>query len=180
MHALLDELKIPHGYQEFPGIAHNLKLLAEQVRTENFEIAVRAFSGEQAVVADPWPKSAVLEPAVLAKALELPQPPTVLCVAFSVLYRSKHIVHAIEAGPTSKPEGLALLRKAVDGLPKDTDLVIYCGCCPMVKCPNVRPAYRTLKEMGFTRVRVVNIPTNMKEDWYGRNYPSEAGSAAAR
>jgi enterochelin esterase-like enzyme len=180
MHALLDELKIPHGYQEFPGIAHNLKLLAEQVRTENFQIAVRAFGGEQAVVADPWPKSAVMEPAVLAHALESPQPPTVLCVAFSVLYRSKHIVHAIEAGPGSKPEGLALLRKAVDGLPKDTDLVIYCGCCPMVKCPNVRPAYRTLKEMGFTRVRVVNIPTNMHEDWYSRNYPSEAGSAAAR
>ena len=43
MHAVLDELKIPHGYQEFPGIAHNLKLLAEQVKAGNFEIAVRAF-----------------------------------------------------------------------------------------------------------------------------------------
>ena len=43
MHALLNELKIPHGYQEFPGIAHNLKLLAEQVRMENFQIAVRGF-----------------------------------------------------------------------------------------------------------------------------------------
>ena len=47
MHALLDELRIPHGYQEFPGIAHNLRLLAEQVRTENFEIAVRSFGGKR-------------------------------------------------------------------------------------------------------------------------------------
>ena len=27
MHAVLEELKIPHGYREFDGIAHNLKLL---------------------------------------------------------------------------------------------------------------------------------------------------------
>lgn len=46
MHAVLDELKIPHGYQEFPGIAHNLKGLAAQRPAENFEIAVRAFKGE--------------------------------------------------------------------------------------------------------------------------------------
>ncbi len=43
MHAVLDELKIPHGYQEFDGIAHNLKLLAEQVKAENFAFAVRSF-----------------------------------------------------------------------------------------------------------------------------------------
>jgi hypothetical protein len=43
MHAILDELKIPHGYREFDGIAHNLGKLAEQVQTENFEIAARSF-----------------------------------------------------------------------------------------------------------------------------------------
>ena len=48
MHALLDELQIQHGYQEFPGIAHNLKLLAEQVKAKNFEIAARAFGAEHA------------------------------------------------------------------------------------------------------------------------------------
>jgi acetyl esterase len=43
MHAVLNELEIPHGYREFPGIAHNLGKLAEQVQTENFNIAVRSF-----------------------------------------------------------------------------------------------------------------------------------------
>jgi len=43
MHAVLDELNIPHRYQEFPGIAHNLRLLAEQVKSENFQIAIRSF-----------------------------------------------------------------------------------------------------------------------------------------
>jgi hypothetical protein len=32
--------------------------------------------------------------------------------------------------------------------------------------------------MGFTRVRVLEIPTNMYTDWYAKNYPSEPGSAA--
>jgi hypothetical protein len=102
----------------------------------------------------------------------------VLCVAFGALYRGKHILHAIDAGTGSKPEGIEALKRAVANVAKDADLVVYCGCCPMAKCPNVRPAYRTLKEMGYTRVRVLNIPTNMHADWYTKNYPSEPGTAA--
>lgn len=129
---------------------------------------------------DPWSKSELLEPAALAQALRSAKPPIVLSVAFPVLYRSKHIIHAIQAGPTSKPEGIELLKKAVAALPKNADIVIYCGCCPMTKCPNVRPAYRTLKQMGFTHVRVLDIPTNMHTDWYTKGYPSEPGSAATQ
>jgi thiosulfate/3-mercaptopyruvate sulfurtransferase len=128
---------------------------------------------------DPWPAASLLEPAEFAKELQSGNAATVLCVAFPVLYNSKHIVHAAFAGPTSKPEGLEALKKVAATLPRDADLVIYCGCCPMAdKCPNIRPAYRTLKEMGFTHIRVLDIPTNMQTDWYSKDYPSEAGSAA--
>jgi thiosulfate/3-mercaptopyruvate sulfurtransferase len=129
--------------------------------------------------ADPWPKSDLMEPGALAQEIRSATPPQVLCVAFPVLYRSRHILHAVDAGPGAKPEGLEALKKAVAALPKNADIVIYCGCCPMVKCPNIRPAYRTLKEMGFTHIRVLNIPTNMHEDWYSKDYPSAPGSAAA-
>jgi hypothetical protein len=138
-------------------------------------LAMLCFSQE---ISNPWPKADLLEPAALAQAIQSGKAPIILGVAFPALYRSKHILHAIDAGPGSKPEGIESLKKAVAGMAKDADLVIYCGCCPMVKCPNVRPAYRTLKEMGFTRVRVLNIPTNMHTDWYTKDYPSEAGSAA--
>jgi hypothetical protein len=133
---------------------------------------------------DPWlswgPKSEVMEPAALAGILKDSKPPTVLCVAFPVLYDLKHITRASFAGPGSKPEGIEKLKKAVASLSKDADLVIYCGCCPMVKCPNVRPAYKALKEMGFTHVRVLDIPTNMNADWYAKNYPFEEGKAAEK
>ena len=131
-------------------------------------------------VSDPWPSASIMEPAALAKVIQSGKAPNVICVAFPVLYNSKHIVHAAFAGPGSKPEGLEALKKAAEPLARDADLVIYCGCCPIAKkCPNIRPAYRTLKEMGFTHIRVLNLPTNMQTDWVAKDYPSEAGSAAA-
>jgi thiosulfate/3-mercaptopyruvate sulfurtransferase len=123
----------------------------------------------------PWRQSELMEPSALAKALGTKNPPFVVCVAFPVLYHGKHIPHAIFAGPTSKPEGIDMLKTAVSAIPKDENIVIYCGCCPMVKCPNVRPAYATLKQLGFTHVRVLDVATNMHTDWFNQGYPSEAG-----
>ena len=150
-------------------------MLSPSVRAAAIFAAALGFSQE---VANPWPESAILEPADLARTLRSPEKkPAVICVAFPVLYRSKHIAGAVFAGPGNKPEGLDELKKAVAGRAKDSDLVLYCGCCPMTKCPNIRPAYRLLKEMGFTRVRVLSVPTNMAADWYDKGYPSEVGSA---
>jgi thiosulfate/3-mercaptopyruvate sulfurtransferase len=52
-------------------------------------------------------------------------------------------------------------------------MVIYCGCCPWEKCPNVQPAMTTLQEMGFTRVRVLHLPDNFKTNWIDKGYPVE-------
>jgi len=126
---------------------------------------------------DPWTSGELLQPAQLAQAIQSGKAPVVLSVAFPVLYRGKHIVHAINAGPASKPEGIEALKKAVANLPKDADLVIYCGCCPMVKCPNIRPAYGALKELGFTHIRVLDLEENFHTDWSGKDYPSEGSGS---
>jgi rhodanese-related sulfurtransferase len=124
--------------------------------------------------ADPWSKGDLLETAALANRLtSSAAPPKIICVAFPFLYRQRHILHAEFAGPANKPEGLQALRQAVKDLPKNSEIVIYCGCCPMVHCPNIRPAFRTLKEMGFTRVRVLDVPTNLHVDWTAKGYPVE-------
>ncbi len=127
---------------------------------------------------NPWPASTLLAPADLAKTLQSSaKKPTILCVAFPVLYRNKHIPHAIYAGPGNRPEGIEALKKAVANMPKDADIVLYCGCCPMDHCPNIRPAWRTLHDLGFTHVRVLDIPTNMSADWYTKGYPAESPAA---
>jgi len=99
--------------------------------------------------------------------------PVILYVGFPVLYRSSHIPDAILAGPVSKPEGLDALRQAVAKLPHNSEIVIYCGCCPFDHCPNIRPAYAELHRLGFDRITVLSIPTNMSKDWIAKGYPTQ-------
>src|SRR5581483_3188203 len=102
-----------------------------------------------------------IEPKDLAAEVQIKNsPPAVIHVGFPVLYRGKHIPKSVYAGPGSKPEGLDALKAAVAKLPHDREIVVYCGCCPFDRCPNVRPAVALLKQMGFTNVRALNLPTN--------------------
>lgn len=100
--------------------------------------------------------------------------PVIFQVGPNVLYRSKHIPGAIYAGPGSKAEGLDLLKAAVEKLARDRDLVIYCGCCPWERCPNIKPALELLQKMGFTHVRAMHVATNFKTDWIDHGYPVES------
>src|ERR1700751_1267462 len=109
---------------------------------------------------DPWKTSELLEPAAFAQTLQASKgkQPVIIAVAFPVLYNNKHLPHAIFAGPGSQPQGIEALKTAVAKLPKDSDIVLYCGCCPMEECPNIRPSYSALKELGFTNIRVLHVP----------------------
>jgi len=120
----------------------------------------------------------VVQPKELVDRLAKGPQPAVFQVGPSFLYRSKHIPGAVYAGPGSRPEGLELLKSAVEKLPPDREIVIYCGCCPWDKCPNVKPAMELLKSMGFTRVKAMQLPTSFKADWIDQGYPAEQGEAA--
>src|ERR1700676_3816257 len=87
-----------------------------------------------------WTAMQVLQPAELARTLQSKQAtqPKVLNVGFAVLYNSKHIPGSVYAGQGSKDEGIAELKEAVAAVPKDSQIVLYCGCCPMDPCPNLR------------------------------------------
>ena len=47
------------------------------------------------------------------------------------------------------------------------------GRCPLDHCPNLRPAFEALREMGFTRLRVLVLPNNFGIDWVKKGYPVE-------
>jgi thiosulfate/3-mercaptopyruvate sulfurtransferase len=128
-------------------------------------LSIAAFSA-----GDPWAPGDLAKPESVAKDIHTP---LLLHVGFDVLYRASHITGSVYAGPASKPEGIEALKKAVAGQPKDRDIVLYCGCCPLDKCPNIRPAFTALHEAGFTRVRVMEIPQNLKTDWSDKGFPVE-------
>ena len=100
----------------------------------------------------------------------------VLQVGPNVLYRSRHIPGAIYAGPANKPEGLELLKAEAGKLPRDREIVLYCGCCPWDHCPNIRPAVELMRQMGFAHVRALYVPDNFKADWIDQGYPVEEGA----
>jgi thiosulfate/3-mercaptopyruvate sulfurtransferase len=125
--------------------------------------------------ADPWAPTDVVTPEQVAQQAKNPTTagPFIIQVGFDVLYRSAHIAGSKYAGPGSKPEGLDDLKKEVSGQPRSREIILYCGCCPWDKCPNIRPAYAALHDMGFQNVKVLQIPENLKADWIDKGYPTE-------
>jgi hypothetical protein len=55
-------------------------------------------------------------------------------------------------------------------------VVLYCGCCPLVKCPNLRPAFTAFEDMGIGRLRVLLLPTSFHVDWAEKGYPVQKGN----
>lgn len=131
----------------------------------------------QALAEDPWTTKDLVKPQIIAAEIANEQSPrpTIVFVGFPVLYRGAHVPGAILAGPASKPEGLEALRDALRQVPRNAEIVVYCGCCPFVKCPNIRPAYTALHAMGFSRVKVMTLETNFHTDWTAKGYPVTKG-----
>lgn len=128
------------------------------------------------VAAGAAPETALIQPAELASQLAAKGAhPVIFFVGPNLIYRAKHIPGAVDIGPASRSEGLALLKEATQKLPRDREIVVYCGCCPWQHCPNIRPAIEALKQMGFKRVKAMYIGTDFLADWTSKGYPVEAG-----
>jgi hypothetical protein len=127
---------------------------------------------------DPWTKAQVLHAADLASELGNPKSastPVVVYVGFRTLFEGGHVPQASFHGTASKGDGVADLKMWLATLPRTTNLVIYCGCCPFDRCPNIRPAYTALRDLGFTHVRVLVLPTSFAADWVEKGYPMQKG-----
>jgi thiosulfate/3-mercaptopyruvate sulfurtransferase len=126
---------------------------------------------------DPWTAAQLVQPADLVKELAAKDgaAPTVLYVGFRTLFEGGHIVGASFHGTASTEAGLADLKKWTASLPRTTNLVIYCGCCPFDLCPNIRPAFAALRDMGFTHLRLLVLPKNFATDWVDKGYSLEKG-----
>ena len=116
----------------------------------------------------PWTAAQLMAPATLAARLQAPASgrPLVIDVGPAGLVRG-----ALSTGPAGEKAGMASLRALLDTLSRDREVVIYCGCCPFARCPNVRPAFRTLLAMGFRHPWLLNLPRNLKADWIDQSYP---------
>lgn len=121
------------------------------------------------------PEEALIQPVALAEILKAGNPPPLLQVGFSVMYSEAHIPGSVYAGPTGTAAGIEKLKIAVKDFDKSKPVVIYCGCCPWVRCPNVAGAYKTLTALGFAQIKVLYIADNFGADWADKGYPVAHG-----
>jgi thiosulfate/3-mercaptopyruvate sulfurtransferase len=142
-----------------------------------FSATLVSIRGDEKQSTDPWSAAQSIQAAEFAHELgeKSGTPPTVVYVGFHTLFAGGHIPGATFHGSASNEQGLAELKKWADSLPRTTNLVIYCGCCPFEKCPNIRPAFTSLSGMGFKKLRVLILPTSFVKDWAEKGYPIQKG-----
>ena len=121
----------------------------------------------------PWTAAQIITIDALAKKLNSSDKPVVLQIGIESLYKSSHIPGSIFAGPAMDADGLKKLRDAAAKIPRTQSVVIYCGCCPFKDCPNVKPAFTALKQMGFKKLLVLEIPSGFGPDWVSKGLPVE-------
>src|SRR5262249_31918016 len=123
------------------------------------------------------PSVDLIQPADLAATLRHASAarPLILQVGFRKLYDQAHIPGAEYAGPASAADGLRVLRERMVKLPKASAIVIYCGCCPWNRCPNISEAYDTLRALGFSNLKVLYIANNFGSDWVDKGFPTAMG-----
>ena len=117
---------------------------------------------------DNWTKSQLMEPSALAALLKDPAAVKPLIFNIGVV---QDIRGAKNMGAASEKENLLRFKKMLNKFPKNTYMVVYCGCCPFVKCPNIRPAMQALNDGGFKKARLLNLATNIKVDWINKGFP---------
>jgi thiosulfate/3-mercaptopyruvate sulfurtransferase len=119
---------------------------------------------------EPWTASQLLAPADLASVINNPteKKPVIISVGPGALIKG-----SLDMGPAHEKENLEKLKLQLSRLPKDADIVIYCGCCPFEHCPNIRPAFILLNEMKFSNAHLLNLEHNIKTDWVAKGYPTQ-------
>lgn len=117
---------------------------------------------------EPWSKDQLMPPKDLAQKIENNEDSSTLILSIGF---DDPIKNSIDLGPANEKEGIDKLKTYLSDVPKDKDIVLYCGCCPMDKCPNIRPAFEVINEMGFTNAKLLELKTSVKADWLDHDFP---------
>lgn len=117
---------------------------------------------------EPWLPAQLMDPSELADKISGTgtNKPLIISIGPAATIKT-----SVGVGPGSEAENRVKLAELVRNEPKNREIVIYCGCCPFAKCPNVRPAFTQLNELGFKKHRLLNLAKNLKTDWIDEGYP---------
>ena len=115
---------------------------------------------------EPWKKNQLIEPSDLNKIISSQnQLPHIISVG-----PGQVISGSIGIGECRYDRNLTNFENHLSSFSKDSEIIIYCGCCPFKDCPNIRPAFSLLNSLGYKNHKLLNIRNNIKTDWIDMNY----------
>lgn len=118
---------------------------------------------------EPWNSDQLVEPAILASKISQNDVNDILIVSVGP---DAVIKNSVDIGATQEKENIKKLENYLENVSKDKEVIIYCGCCPFDRCPNIRPAFILLNNMRFKNAKLLDIPKNIKVNWIDNDYPT--------
>ncbi len=140
----------------------------KKIKTFIILLLFACFGWQHGIAQNPvnWTNDQLLAPSELSATLKSNKD---LPVVFSI-GPGAVIPNSKEMGMIREAVNMNKFKEALSKLPKDTKIVVYCGCCPYEHCPNVRPAIQLLKEMKFTNYKLLDLPHYIRVDWIQKGY----------
>lgn len=117
---------------------------------------------------EPWTDNQLIEPVDLVRLMKSGNKMNLFIYSIGP---SGLIKNAVDIGDGKEKANIEKLKSAVSKLPKDAQIVLYCGCCPFGNCPNIRPTFQLLNDLKFTNHKLLNLPKNLKADWIDKGFP---------
>ena len=156
------------GFSKFPETPGSVLEIRMKNQYSGTSCDILTARGNMSNVPEPWTSQQLMAPADLAAIINDPnvKKPIIICVGPGALIKG-----SLDMGPAKEKENLEKLKQQLNKLPRDANVVIYCGCCPFEHCPNIRPAFSLLNEMKFTNAHLLNLEHNIKTDWVAKGYP---------
>lgn len=117
---------------------------------------------------EPWNTSQLMEPAELAWMITNSSQglPVIINIGPAATIKG-----SVNIGSASEKVNIDKLRNFLKKQKKTREIVVYCGCCPFDRCPNIRPAFEVLNKMGFKNQKVLSLKNNIKTNWIDMKYP---------
>jgi thiosulfate/3-mercaptopyruvate sulfurtransferase len=152
----------------FAGLAYSVRHSKLGVSAEPSKLVIAAEHSKRMIAVEPWTPAQLESPEDLANIIKDPKAkqPIIFCIGPGAVIKGSN-----DIGPARDSLNLVKFKQQLIHLPKDAEIIIYCGCCPFEHCPNIRPAFALLNQMAFTRQKLLNIEHNVKIDWINKGYP---------
>jgi thiosulfate/3-mercaptopyruvate sulfurtransferase len=84
-----------------------------------------------------------------------------------------NIKGAVATGLPHTFSGSEALTTELNNVPKNREIIIYCGCCSTQSCGNIRTAFDLVKKLGYKKVKCLDIMSTLGDDWISKKYPME-------